>query len=506
MTNSALVARMAALYHGLERAHGIYELLKRTTGGGKVEGKARTVRGDVTQELWDRHLHGVQGLGIVPIRDDATCYFGAIDIDKYDLRIEDVEIQVATLGLPLLPTRTKSGGVHLYVYGSEALPAALLKRRLEEWSIALGFGGSEVFPKQSALASNTDIGNWINMPYFNALTGPTQRYAIFRGEALDFATFLDRAEALRITTEQLEALAPKLGDEFNEGPPCLQSLSLSGFPPGTRNNGLFAVSVYLKKRYPDDWEAHVHSYNSQFLKPPLSQGEVAAIVKSAKRKDYAYPCEKAPCSTFCNKSVCRTREFGVGRGIVDWGVVFDSDVQKVTTDPPYWIVGVNGTRMQFFAEDLMSQRKFGELCINRLAFWPGQLDPNKWRAEVNKIMQLATEVEAPPDSSAGGELESHLKQFCTVHPQADTKEEVLIGKPWTEEGVTYFRSADFRKYLDSQHFRALTGPRLYARLRQCGVSHKQFWVKGQNIQVWMVGSFMGGDLEVPTTSVPMEGM
>lgn len=47
-----------------------------------------------------------------------------------------------------------------------------------------------------------------------------------------------------------------------------------------------------------------------------------------------------------------------------------------------------------------------------------------------------------------------------------------------------FRAADFKKYLDSQHFRALSGPRLYAELRHLGLAHKQLWIAGQNILVW----------------------
>ncbi|CAB4165149.1 hypothetical protein UFOVP820_17 [uncultured Caudovirales phage] len=506
MSQANLLVRLSSLFRGLSRAHGIYELLARKVGGKKVQGKARTVRGEVSDNLWKMHVEGAQGLGIVPIMDDNTCVFGAIDVDRYDLDLTEVEAKVAELGLPLLPTRTKSGGVHLYCFAKASVAAGLMKLRLEEWSVALGYGGAEVFPKQATLLSDKDVGNWINMPYFGSVGGITERYGIFKGQQLSLVEFLDRADAIRITEEQLESLVPPESDEFAEGPPCLQSLARTGFPEGMRNNGLFAVGVYLKQRYPDDWTQHLRVYNVRFFKPPLGESEVSGLVKTLNRKEYSYTCDKPPLKMFCNRNLCRTRDFGIGRGSDDWGVVIDTDVQRVSTDPPYWIVNVNGTRMMFFSEDLIQQRRFQTLCMEKIGILPPPLPPDKWRAEVNKILQSAVEIEAPSDSSVGGELEYHLKQFITVHPQAETRAEVLVGKPYTEDGLVYFRSADFRKYLEAQHFRALSGPRLYARLRQCGVGHKQFWVEDQNIQVWAAPAEQVSNLTIPATIIDKGAM
>lgn len=508
------VARFTHLFRGLSRAYGVYQLLKKnaatkeTKGGKKVMGKARTVQGAVTDALWLAHLNGTQGLGIVPITDDNTCTFGAIDIDKYTVRIEEVEEACARNNLPLLPTRTKSGGVHLYAFTSEPVPAALMKLRLEEWSVALGFGGSEVFPKQNNLLSDKDTGNWINMPYFGALSDePTARYGVLHGRPLTLEEFCERAERLRITEEQLEALHIAEGEEFEEGPPCLQSIARSGFGEGMRNNGMFAVGVYLKKRYPDDWQSHMPLYNARFMKPPLADAELRQLIKTLSRKDYGYTCEKPPCKQFCNKNLCRTREFGVGSGQHDdWGLVIDSDVLRIATVPPHWVITVNGTRMQVFSEDLMQQRRFQELCLQKIAYLPPTLPGDKWRAEVNKVLQAAVEVEAPPDASAAGELSYHLRQYCTVAPQAETREELLVGKPFTEDGYTMFRAADFKRYLDAQHFRALAGPRLYAELRHLGLVHKQLWVGGQNVLVWAAQQYTDApEVEVPVRRARDEG-
>jgi hypothetical protein len=170
--------------------------------------------------------------------------------------------------------------------------------------------------------------------------------------------------------------------------------------------------------------------------------------------------------------------------------VIDSASQRIDTSPPYWIITVNGIRMQLFSEHFMQQRRFQELCLQKIALYPPGIAADKWRAEVNNILQNATVIPAPPDSSTEGELRWHLQQFCTVAmPQAETREEVLVGKPYTEEGFTYFRAADFKKYLDSQHFRAYTGHKLYAELRELKVEPKQLWVGEQNLFLWAVPVF-----------------
>lgn len=490
--------RLAQLFRGLDRAYGIYELGRVSPKKGKVEGKALTVRGSVTPDLWAQHLRGEQGLGIIPITDQATCWFGAVDVDNYNLDMAEVEKKCAILGLPILPTRTKSGGIHLYVFGKEPLQASLLRAKLEEWSIALGYGGAEIFPKQNKLASERDVGNWINMPYFGCLTGATERYGIFKGHKLDLIQFCARAEAIQITNEILEELNLPGLEDFDNGPPCLQSLGRSGFGEGARNNGLFAIGVYLKKRWPDDWREKVDEYNKKFMRPPLQQSEIANTIKTLGRKDYNFPCDKPPIKAFCNRNLCRTREFGVGKAGGDWNLVIGDDVQKIMTDPPHWIITVNGHRLELFSEQLLNQRIFQTICVEILNYWPGTLPGDRWREEVNKILTNAKEIEAPEDSGAGGELLYYLRQFCTVFPQAETRDEIVVGKPYTEEGRTYFRSADFKKFLDSHHYRALTGTKLYAYLRRYGLQHHaQFWANGRNLTVWSVEAY-----EKVTEAVP----
>ena len=80
---SVLAPLFHALFAGLERAHGAYNRINQSREDGKLKGDAVTKREPVTDALWAQHLEGQNGLGIVPVRDDATSVFAAIDNDSF---------------------------------------------------------------------------------------------------------------------------------------------------------------------------------------------------------------------------------------------------------------------------------------------------------------------------------------------------------------------------------------------------------------------------------------
>src|SRR5580698_5873276 len=101
--DSKQVARFAALFAGNTRTYGTYNQIDKERGDGKLLGKPSTVFKTVTEELYAQHLAGTNGLGIVPIRDDNSCVFGAIDIDVYaDLNHSDIARGLKEMALPLV--------------------------------------------------------------------------------------------------------------------------------------------------------------------------------------------------------------------------------------------------------------------------------------------------------------------------------------------------------------------------------------------------------------------
>ena len=79
-----------SLFSGLDRAYGRYDV-DSDQSGVKQSGTARTIPEKLTTKQWELHLSGTQGLGVVPIRDDAKVLWAAIDIDEYVVDIANNE-------------------------------------------------------------------------------------------------------------------------------------------------------------------------------------------------------------------------------------------------------------------------------------------------------------------------------------------------------------------------------------------------------------------------------
>lgn len=490
--------KFMALFAGLERAHGVYDIKKNTAAkGNKVQGSARTVLDPVTLELWEAHLKGKIGLGIIPIREDNTCCFGAIDIDTYPLDLVKLEASIKALKLPLIVCRTKSGGAHLYVFTVEPVPAKLIRDRLTEWAMLLGCGGSEVFPKQIKLASDNDVGNWINMPYFNA--GKTTRYAVVKGKALTVDKFLTYMARHRVAKAVLTKFKLDEDKRIANGPPCLVQLTTMGIPSGSRNTSLFNLGVYCHLRYGDNWQTHVDSMNAYFLKPALSSREVQVIIKSLSRKSYFYTCESEPLKSICNKAVCQSRKYGIGidTNNADPPVVLGS-LTKLCTDPPIWIVDVDGIRVELETNTLLRQDRFRALCVEKINKLPPRVKAVRWEKMIHELLANVVEVEAPKDAGAEGLFWQHLRHWCTGPTIAKTKAELLAGKIWIDEekNRTYFRVNDLIRYLNMQRFFAFDQRELWNLLRRSERGgHHTFKVKGVAVDTWWVETFIEQDSE-----------
>jgi hypothetical protein len=337
------------------------------------------------------------------------------------------------------------------------------------------------------------------MPYFDMAN--TDRYAIIGGKQVDAEKFLDRAVRLSLTEEQLTDL--KLPESaFDDGPPCLQALAMSGgIPNGARNTGLFAMGVYARLKYGDDWETKLDDMHHAHVPQPLPTREVLMIVKSLGRKKYFYPCDKQPCVNNCDKAVCKTREFGIGGSGEDLDVTIGPLV-KLDTVPPTWITDVDGVRIELPTEEIMSQEKFRKICVDRLNKLPNRVKPLAWEKWFKQALEKVEVVEAPDDAGMEGQFMVLLEQFCTNVAQASVKDEVLLGKPYTEEGRTYFRSGDLRKYLHQQHFGDIQTRQIWSIIKRHGAEHHKFNIKGKCVQCWSISEF---DKQTSDFGVPMSG-
>ena len=91
------------IFSGLHRAYGQTQSRSKNESG-KIEAKSWIEKENLTKQKWIDHLEGREpSLGIIPIKDDNTCTWGAIDIDSYDgLDHKNLIDKIKTKNLPLI--------------------------------------------------------------------------------------------------------------------------------------------------------------------------------------------------------------------------------------------------------------------------------------------------------------------------------------------------------------------------------------------------------------------
>lgn len=524
---AALAARFHARFAGLVRSHGRYFYANPDAGhmdpatfagnGKKNDGEGKTIYEPYTEDHWQQHLAGKYSLGICPIRDDATCCWGAIDLDVYNADVVQFSRTLTDSELPLIPCRTKSGGIHLYLFLDEPAPAELVRVKLLEWASALGAPKSEVYPKQTQLAGPNDQGNWLNMPYYDiGRAGGTLRFAVGpHGEPLTPAQFLDLAEAVATTQGLLEVMQPpqfrELGERWEGAPPCLQTMAVHGFGEGGRNKSLFNIGVYLRKRHGDDeWGEQLDSYNADFMTPPLGHKEVAQVIKNVKKKVYQYTCHDEPLSRVCNRQICLSRKYGIGRhNEEDPGVTFGPLVKIDIRPEPIWIWDINGKRIELETQELKEQQRLHTRVINELNIWPRIVKPGIWADLVRDRLQRVEVVEAPPEISLDGRIMAHLAEYCLGRPNARHPKELLHGKPFVDArgehgpkipGRTYFSGPHFLGYLAQQRVQVKERA-VWNVLRKNGAD-THFWnFAGRGLNTWHIASFSKSEVEMPIPTI-----
>ena len=480
---------MMALFEGFAGAHGTHGATSQNVDkGGKLEIKktALTVREAVTEEVWEDHLAGRRPLGVIPIREDGTCMWGCIDVDQYDLSHADAVTALGKRKLPMVVCKSKSGGAHVFLFLSEPAPAEELQAYLHQVSAQLGWGDSEVFPKQTRiLVDRGDLGNWLNMPYLGG--DATTRYGVKSGGAgMTLSEFLAYAEERRVRLRDLVGGLREPEDEsLDDGPPCLQHLAVVGFPDGSRNNGLFSLGVFCKRKFGERWKQMLEQYNRDYMRPPLESQEVMDVIGRLEKKDYNYKCKDAPCVNYCNSALCRTRRYGVGGG--DSYPVISGLSKLDAGDATLWFMDIDGERIELTTDELQNYRLFQKRCMEELTRFFMPLKADTWAAMVGSAMQSAVIIEPSPEVTTSGHLMELLESFLMNRHRGQAREDLLLGRPWLDPDTNrhYFRLSDFMTHLRHAEFRELGRNRVAQRIVDIG--GKQFLnIKGKGINVLWV--------------------
>ncbi len=452
--------RFKQIFEGNNSAYGQLILTGETTEKGKAIGKAFIKREAIPNNLWQDHLDGKDpALGVIPINENNECRWGCIDVDEYNLDHKKLAASIKSHNFPLVMFRSKSGGAHLFLFTTEFIMASLMQSKLKMMSEALGFGGSEIFPKQTEiLAERGDTGNFLNLPYHGGAKG--LRYA-FDDEcnAANLESFYSIYDAAVQTPDQVHEIVVTKKVEvkkeaFVDGPPCLNKLADEGFGEGSRNNALFNVAVYHKQANPDTWEDKVMEDNSKWMDPPLGFQEVKALLASIGKRGYdKYRCKDQPICGVCNAAKCRTKRFGVG---------FDEEqmpalgtLTKINSFPPQWFLTVtdknqDGKRIELKTEQLHNPNLFAIALLEQANIVAPILKAKDWREVYLTPLMLTLEQIEPLESlNPINQLENLLYEFTRNRADAKIFEDVLEGMAFTDEtaGETFFKLDDFNVFL-----------------------------------------------------------
>lgn len=492
--------RMYNLFTGNTRGHGLF-----------IVATGRTVtehRGLVVEDIM-KHLRGERSVGPIPILDDDSCHFAAIDIDNHgheeDIPIGPIDAKIAEAKLPLIACRTKSGGVHVYFFLEKPQPALRVKSLMARWNAQLDFdrfdvrGRTEIFPKQGKLATTKDgtkqLGNYINLPYFAA--EETQRYAFRGGRKLSLEEFLAAAERMRVDDTGFRVL---LSADHSEAPPCVQKMFQQGVASGYRNEALYSITVYFRKADPSNVETRALDANATIFQKPLARAEAARTITSAARPDYKYRCNEEPNRSLCDREACVKRKFGISRDEHELLLAKDAlplfrELRRYATEPVRWELLINDVRVSNIAtDDLLDFKRVRQLIAERLTKVVPLIKNVEWERILQPLMDSAVVVEAPDDASVTGVIRSRLIEFAskTELNKKDTpvKERVALvrGLPIViqqdGEACVAFRAQDFIAFLKRTKSEELKGTNLWFAVKELGVGHTKVRAGDHNMNVW----------------------
>ena len=233
--------------------------------GQLVNGKHITVKSRLTPEVMDKHLRGEISVGRIPIREDGTCNFGAMDLDDHHNKPEGYKFdynklkeKIEILKLPLTVFKSKSGGAHCYLFLDKFYPARDVIHILKKFRYALGYTDSvELFPKQSKIDPGK-YGNFINLSYH----GGNSRVAINpEGKDLNLDEGMSYAAKRVFKLDDLAPYKMLATKEYTE----------------SYNVRLLRTRLFFEKFYPEDYENKILKLNQLYDKS-LSLQELYSTV------------------------------------------------------------------------------------------------------------------------------------------------------------------------------------------------------------------------------------
>jgi hypothetical protein len=440
---------------------------------GKKGAKYQTIHHPVTAEVWKKHLDGELRLGLRPEIED-ECTWGCIDIDPNnykDFSEKKVVDIIRKYKLPFVPVKSKSGGLHVFVFFSEKASVKKVVEKLGEINEQY-FLAQEIFPCNKSL----------NMPYHNM--NASMEFAFdSNGTPVLIGQFLEIVKERTIAPKdffKLQVQEYEIESQWSHYPPCVQKLITEKWSGGMRHQYLYNVCVLEMKKNAglnySDLLTIMQDRNKEIFNNPLPQNEVATLSKSIHKSGYSYQCPpKHPeYSPICNKDLCKQRKLGLADAVPDIISHFENIVYIQDTKNIWWEFDYKGARVTVSPEDMKDEKAWRVRLLRHKVYWLTLPKPRKGPSPFELLMKSIVEkAEESVDHQYMDNVEeerySVLKDFFESHIEQDKFDRLKDGYVVldSKSNVCYFKKLTLDKFLKKHASRTFNTTADALRMLNC---------------------------------------
>jgi len=455
---------------------------------GKRQANYVTVHESVTEDIWKQHLEGKIRLGLKP-EVDGLCKWGCIDVDPNNYKDYSekkyVEI-IRKYSLPFVPVKSKSGGLHIFIFFTEMADVNKVVAKLSEINEQY-FLAQEIFPCNKA----------VNMPYHNM--NASMEFAFdAKNTPVMIGRFLQLAQDMMIYPKDFfnfKVQEYEAESEWKHYPPCVQKLIQEGWSGSNRNNFLFNILVLEMKKNStlsvQQLEDLAQKRNRQVFSKPLGQSEVSQLTKSVHKGGYQFQCPpKHPeYNQICNKELCKTRRLGIGEAVPEIVEAFENINYIQDTKSVWYEFDFKGRRITITPEDMKDEKSFRVRLLRHRVYWltlPKQRKgPDPFELLMKSIVEKAIES---TDHSYKDTVEEErymvLKDFFESHIEQDKFDKLKDGYVVldSKSNVCYFKKLTLDRFLKKHASRTFHTTADALRMLSC----KRMDYKEGEKNVWYV--------------------
>jgi len=358
----------------------------------------------ITEEDYRLHLHGRKSIGIQPCDDNGYARFGAIDIDPKIYKDLDIQFYLDTIqknNLPLIPIKSKSNGLHLYI-----------------------------FTKEFVL--------FLNCIELNKMTSEQLK---------------------QITNKIIQNELTGGAEEFKDGPPCLEILSKEKMTDG-RDRFLYNYMVFAKKKYPDNWGKMVLKAGRNYFEfdEVWTDDHIEKKIKHWEKQEKGHSCHDPLLAPVCVKSECVKRDFGImSDKKITWPRLSNLIKVDFKPDPEYYfdVERDDGETVTVHAKDvnkIKDQQELRSLIMAQADDIPPPIKGMEFYEIIKALVATQDTVQPAPGTTPMEILKKHLKQY--IHStNATSYNSFKSGNVLKDETYAYFVFDEFFNDLKDNEWR-----------------------------------------------------